>query len=176
MTEYTVLDLYKVLSDQTYTTFSQFNSLITGANPFDSYDDVDYYLSHSSRKFLSQFIYNIMELAEITEFDDMTSTEWNLIFTTIGSKYGNKWNRLYQALVSTTYKPDENYNMEEIMSDNNGTGSETITQIINQIVKALPTKLSSLPPDKVTDFSDYTGICLSESCRINTVSLKNTVI
>ena len=167
MTEYTVLDLYKVLSDQTYTTFSQFNSLITGANPFDSYDDIDYYLSHSSRKFLSQFIYNIMELAEITELDDMTSTEWNLIFTTIGSKYGNKWNRLYQALVTTTYEPDENYNMEEIMSDNNGTGSETITQIINQIVK---NRIDQTDTDHIDQGTDDSMYAFNSSAAVPTTS------
>ena len=135
MREKTILDFYKRLTDLTYTTFTQFNSLITSANPFDSYDDVDYYLSHSSRKFLSQFVYNVMSLNNIDDIDNLTNTELNLIFTTIGSKFENKWNRLYQALVSTTYKPDENYNMvEEMMVQSYGT--ETTSQILNQIVKS----------------------------------------
>ena len=134
MQEKTILDLYKRLNTLTYTTFTQFNSLITGANPFDSYDDVDYYLSHSSRKFLSLFVYNVMDLDNITDIDNLTNTELNLIFTTIGSKFANKWNRLYQALVVTTYQPDENYNMVEDMMVKSF-GSETTTQILNQIVK-----------------------------------------
>lgn len=134
MQEKTILDLYKRLNTLTYATFTQYNSLITGANPFDSYDDIDYYLSHSSRKFLSQFVYNIMDVYQIEDLDHLTNTELNLIFTTIGSKYANKWNRLYQALVATTYEPDENYNMvEEMMVQSYGT--ETTTQILNQIVK-----------------------------------------
>lgn len=130
-----IIDLYKVISNLSYSTFSQFNSLISGANPFDNYDDVDYYLAHSSDKFLSKFVYNVMKVNNIEDIDDLTSQNLNLIFNTIGSKFANKWNRLYQALVVTEYEPDENYNMVEIMSSNGGFSTETATQIINQIVK-----------------------------------------
>ena len=130
-----IIDLYKVTSDLSYSTFSQFNSLISGASPFDNYDDVDYYLAHSSDKFLSKFVYNVMKVNNIDDIADLTAQDLNLIFNTIGSKYANKWNRLYQALVVTEYEPDENYNMIEIMSSNGGFSTETATQIINQIVK-----------------------------------------
>ncbi len=130
-----IIDLYKVTSDLSYSTFSQFNSLISGASPFDNYDDIDYYLAHSSDKFLSKFVYNVMKVNNIDDIGDLTAQDLNLIFNTIGSKYANKWNRLYQALVVTEYEPDENYNMVEIMSSNGGFSTETATQILNQIVK-----------------------------------------
>lgn len=130
-----IIDLYKVTSDLSYSTFSQFNSLISGASPFDNYDDVDYYLAHSSDKFLSKFVYNVMKVNNIDDIADLTAQDLNLIFNTIGSKFANKWNRLYQALVVTEYEPDENYNMVEIMSSNGGFSTETATQILNQIVK-----------------------------------------
>lgn len=130
-----IIDLYKVTSDLSYSTFSQFNSYISDASPFDNYDDVDYYLAHSSDKFLSKFVYNVMKVNNIDDIADLTAQNLNLIFNTIGSKYANKWNRLYQALVVTEYEPDENYNMVEIMSSNGGFSTETATQILNQIVK-----------------------------------------
>jgi hypothetical protein len=126
-----LFDLYKVLVDQSYTVFSSFNSLITDATPFDTNDDIDYFLAHSSHKYLSSFFWRIMEMAEIDDIENITSTELNLIFQTIGKKFGNKWNRLYQALVVTTYEPDENYNMEEIMSGNNQTATSTDTETWN---------------------------------------------
>lgn len=126
-----IIDLYKVTSDLSYSTFSQFNSLISGASPFDNYDDVDYYLAYSSDKFLSKFVYNVMKVNNIDDIADLTAQELNLIFSTIGSKYANKWNRLYQALVATEYEPDENYNMEEIMSGNNQTATSTDTETWN---------------------------------------------
>lgn len=129
-----VIDLFKVVNTLTYNTFTQFNSLISGGNPFTTYDDIDYYLAHSSQKFLSAFVENIMIVFNIDELEDLTSTELNLIFSTIGDKYANKWNRLYDALVKAEYEPIENYNMVEEMATN-GVGTEEATQIINQIVK-----------------------------------------
>lgn len=149
----TIFDLYKRLNTLTYTTFTQFNSLISDANPFDSYDDVDYYLSHSSRKFLSQFVYNVMSLNNIDDIDNLTNTELNIIFTTIGSKYGDKWNRIYQAL-SAPYNPINNYDMvEQMMVDSFGT--DTTTQILNQIVKNRIDQTDTDHIDQGTDDSMY---------------------
>jgi len=130
-----IIDLYKVVSTLSYNTFTQFNSLISGASPFDTYDDVDYYLAHSSEKRLSRFVENVMKVNDLEDISELTSVELNLIFNTIGSKFENKWNRLYDALVTTVYEPDQNYNMVEIMSSNGGFSTETATQILNQIVK-----------------------------------------
>ncbi len=130
-----IIDLYKVVTDLSYDTFNIFNSYISGASPFDSYDNIDYYLAHSSEKFLSNFVRNIMKVNNIAELEDLTAAELNSIFNTIGSKFSNKWSRLYEVLVNLNYNPLENYNMIEEMTGNNSTATETITQALNQIVK-----------------------------------------
>ena len=130
-----IIDFYKVVSDLSYNTFTQFNSLISGGSPFDTYDDVDYYLAHSSEKILSRFVENVMKVNNLTDISELTSVELNLIFNTIGSKFGNKLNRLYDALVLTEYEPDQNYNMLEVMTSEGKFSTETATQILNQIVK-----------------------------------------
>lgn len=69
--------------------------------------DVDYYLSHSGKKYISNLFNNIL---------DRYPNEDPLIKLSkiIENRYKDKWDRVYNALIETEYKPLENYSMLEV--------------------------------------------------------------
>ena len=80
---------------------------------YDNSLDFDYLYSHSGDKLISPLVYKLLE-------DDKTITETNLnkIVEIVKTRYLDKWNKLYQALVVTPYNPIENYSMVEVETPN----------------------------------------------------------
>ena len=69
--------------------------------------DVDYYLSHSGNKFISNLYNNILE--HYPNEDPLIK-----LSKIIESRYKDKWIRIYNVLVEDQYKPLENYSMVEV--------------------------------------------------------------
>ena len=69
--------------------------------------DLDYYLSHSGNKFISNLYSNILE--HYPNDDPLVK-----LSKIIESRYKDKWIRVYKALVEEQYKPLENYSMVEV--------------------------------------------------------------
>ena len=69
--------------------------------------DVDYYLSHSGNKFISNLYNNILE--HYPNEDPLIK-----LSNIIENRYKDKWIRIYNALVKEQYKPLENYSMVEV--------------------------------------------------------------
>lgn len=69
--------------------------------------NTDYYLSHSNDKYISPFVEKLFN-------NGSTSGEISSLVATICiNRFGEKWKKLYDALM-TEYNPLENYSMEEI--------------------------------------------------------------
>ena len=69
--------------------------------------DLDYYLSHSGKKYISNLYCNLLEYYP----NDDPLIKLSQI---IESRFKNKWDRLYEVLVSAEYNPIENYSMVEV--------------------------------------------------------------
>lgn len=69
--------------------------------------DIDYYLSHSGKKKISNLYENLVKYYP----DENPLVKLAKI---IESRFENKWNRLYEVLIEAEYNPIENYSMEEI--------------------------------------------------------------
>lgn len=67
--------------------------------------DLDYYLNHSGNKYISNFVDVLYKKDAATYL----STLANIIYT----RFGNNWNKLYDAYLVKTYNPIENYSMVE---------------------------------------------------------------
>ena len=72
--------------------------------------DIEYYINHSGEKFVSP-------LTDALYDKDNTTYLTNLA-KIILLKFANNWNRIYQAYVTETYNPLENYSMIEDESVN----------------------------------------------------------
>ena len=71
--------------------------------------DIIFYLQHSADKEISKFYERLLKLEE----DGILVSALNVIAQNLMVKFGDKWNRLYDAFVTTNYKPLENYNMKQ---------------------------------------------------------------
>lgn len=69
--------------------------------------DVDYYLSHSGNKYISNLYNNILE--HYPNEDPLVK-----LSKIIENRYKDKWDHIYKALIETEYQPLENYNMVEV--------------------------------------------------------------
>ena len=69
--------------------------------------DVDYYLSHSGKKFISNLYDNILK--QYPNEDPLVK-----LSKIVESRYKDKWIRVYNALVKEQYKALENYSMLEV--------------------------------------------------------------
>lgn len=78
---------------------------ITNDNKIDL--DVDYYLSRSGKKIISNLYQNLLDNYP----DDDPLIRLSKI---IENRFKNKWDRLYEVLVSAEYNPIENYSMVEV--------------------------------------------------------------
>ena len=111
-----------------------FNQLVTKTdlNDFINSTNVeqlnqDYYLSHSSDKYISPFVERLYN-------DGKTASEISSYVASICyNRFSEKWKKIYSALM-TEYKPLENYSMEEIRTpdltdeDTENVGSEIKTE------------------------------------------------
>ena len=69
--------------------------------------DLDYYLSHSGNKYISNLYDNILN--KYPEEDSLI-----YISKIIENRFKNKWDRVYKALVEDEYNALENYSMVEV--------------------------------------------------------------
>lgn len=67
--------------------------------------DMEYYLNHSGNKYISLITDKL--------YEDNSTTYLSNLAKVIVLRYGDKWNRLYEALINATYNPIENYSMIE---------------------------------------------------------------
>ena len=67
--------------------------------------DLEYYFNHSNEKWISPLFEKLYGMSP--------STTLTALANIIINKYGDKWNRLYDAFITTTYDPIENYSMTE---------------------------------------------------------------
>lgn len=115
--------------------FSFFKAIIEAFTPNLDLDsqltDIDYIYSHSADKLLSPFFYRVLKAEGINNLEEMDQGTFAVFQAVLLNRYFNKWKRLYDALVTTTYEPDENYNMIEERTVT-GTATTTTTEEINQ--------------------------------------------
>lgn len=71
--------------------------------------NIDYYASHSSDKFLSPLITKLMKKWQEQDYRDLISEQ---VAKIVYNRYGEKWKKIYDALM-TKYNPLENYSMTE---------------------------------------------------------------
>lgn len=71
--------------------------------------DKDLYLQYSSEKRISDYMERMLKLQE----DGTIANALQEIAKNLLQRFSEKWNRLYLALVTATYSPTENYDMEE---------------------------------------------------------------
>lgn len=69
--------------------------------------DVEYYYGRSGNKLISPLYENIINKTMSEE------TATSLVCSLLKDKYGDKWTRLYNAIVQSTYSPNSNYDMLE---------------------------------------------------------------
>lgn len=78
--------------------------------------DSAYYLQHSGDKCISKFFERYIKFVE-----DGTITKtvaYNNMAKLVMNKFSDKWNKLYSAFIESTYKPLENYDMEQTETPN----------------------------------------------------------
>ena len=74
--------------------------------------DLDYYLQHSGDKIISKFFQRLWKQMEDGNISDLNSLLMYLAVI-IEDKFTDKWNKIHSAFIESTYKPLDNYNMEE---------------------------------------------------------------
>lgn len=67
--------------------------------------DYEYYYNHSGEKYLSPITSRFYEDSEATYLTKLANI--------IANKYEDKWNKIYNAFISSDYNPIENYSMVE---------------------------------------------------------------
>lgn len=83
--------------------------------------NTEYYLNHSGQKTISP-LFRILREKGLTDAQTI-----NRIAGIVISKFTDKWNKLYSAVIDSDYEPLENYNMEQTETPNI-TRSRTQTQ------------------------------------------------
>lgn len=86
--------------------------------------DMEYVFSHSPEKPISKLYENV-----IKKYEDYEGEEDNIVMVKLANmiclKFGEKWERIYLALINATYNPIENYDSHETETPNI-TNSRTI--------------------------------------------------
>lgn len=104
--------LYETIDDATFfTNYGIFKAIYT-LNAFtwlgedeSEMIDLDYYFNHSNEKWISPLFEKLYGMNPSTTLTTLA----NIII----NKFSDKWNRLYDAFITTTYDPIENYSMTE---------------------------------------------------------------
>ena len=104
--------LYETIDDTTFFTNYGIFKTIYSLNAFtwlgedeSEMIDLEYYFNHSNEKWISPLFEKLYGMNP--------STTLTALANIIINKYGDKWNRLYDAFITTTYDPIENYSMTE---------------------------------------------------------------
>lgn len=74
------------------------------------YIDKNYYLNHSGDKLISKMYQSLIDESETEPYNVGLKAE---LMNIIVSKFGDKWNRIYDVFVQEIYKPLENYDMTQ---------------------------------------------------------------
>lgn len=82
--------------------------------------DLDYFYNHSGEKRISLLVSNLINLDETTYIAKIVSIAI--------LKFKEKWNRIWLALVDSSYNPIENYDSTETLTPTNYTNTRTIKQ------------------------------------------------
>lgn len=75
--------------------------------------DLDYYLNHGQRSISPLYEQLINQQANNVDFNAL-----NKLVDIIYLKFKDKWNRIYNAYIKSTYKPLENFSMVEVEKNN----------------------------------------------------------
>lgn len=103
--------LRTVLEDTLITSEDYNSSYLYKLLDTDSYQlDLDYFIGHSSDKYLSNYFIKFMNKSNL-------KNAIKNIADSLAHKFGLKWYKIGQAL-SNNYKPLENYDMEELRTPN----------------------------------------------------------
>lgn len=104
--------LYETIDDTTFFTNYGIFKTIYSLNAFtwlgedeSEMIDLEYYFNHSNEKWISPLFEKLYGMNP--------STTLTALANIIINKFGDKWNRLYDAFITTTYDPIENYSMTE---------------------------------------------------------------
>lgn len=73
--------------------------------------DKVYYLSHSGQKLISRTYQTLREYYKSQDESTYESMARGQLCAMLIDKFANSWNRIYNALVESEYKPLDNYNM-----------------------------------------------------------------
>lgn len=112
MFDYRLKDIFKSFVDDNKFILKKIND----TENLDWYNDTldfEYLYSHSGDKLISPFVYKLLE-----QNKTILETNLNKIANVLKTKYLDKWNKLYQALVDDDYNPIENYSMTEVETPN----------------------------------------------------------
>lgn len=84
---------------------------------FDICDELDrlYYLTHSGEKLISSLYEKFIESFNVSETDDSIKLK---LMEIIVSKFSDKWNKIYSAMITSQYDPLENYDMSQTETPN----------------------------------------------------------
>lgn len=88
------------------TLYSSYGSTLTFLTEDDAETlDMEYYLNHSGEKFVSPIVYKL--------YTNDSTTYLTNIAKILTLKFKDKWLRLYNAIIQSTYDPIENYSSTE---------------------------------------------------------------
>jgi len=109
--------------------------------------DMDYYLNHSGEKYISPITYKL--------YKNNNQTYLTKLASLIVLKYGDKWNKLYNAFFNEEYNPIENYSMIE--EENVNTNIVNSTNGKNNIYGFNTTSEDGVPQDNSSVESSTSG-------------------
>lgn len=112
--------LFETIDDSFFTTYGIFTRLQASTSlewltsDMAHAIDMDYYYNHSNEKWISPLFNKLFEKDE----GEISVESYGILINIILTKFKDKWDRLYDAFVTTEYDPIQNYSMEEDTSTN----------------------------------------------------------
>ena len=132
--------------------------------------DAEYYFNHSNEKWISPLYDNLIDISE----NDPTVI--NYLAGLITNKFKDKWNRLYDAFVTKTYNPIENYSMVEKTEIN--TDIETANNVYGfNSSSPVPSNNAKTTGNKLNNTTDHTrsgniGVTTSQQMLESEIKLR----
>ncbi len=112
--------------------------------------DMEYYLNHSGDNYISPITFKLYKNDETTYLTKLASI--------IKLKFGDKWNKLYNAFFVDEYNPIENYSMvedENVNTDieNKSNGSNNVFAFNTESVDGVPDGTNAITSTTKGDFT-----------------------
>lgn len=130
--------------------------------------DSEYYYNHSNEKWISPLFEKLYTLNSATALSGLASI--------IINKFSDKWNRLYDAFITTTYNPIENYSMTEEANANTDMNTSNKVYGFNSPT-AIPSSDQNMSGSKLTNTTELTrsgniGVTTSQQMLESEIKLR----